>query len=152
MQYASNFPQPKYPLGSEVLVRFDDSIGHTPYVSRRLVVGVLLNPDLKHFQCNGWMYLVEDREANDSPSQSLAPENDLSLPVPEAQLPNFLETIVTQLELLQSSAETWEKNSQSDLLDRLDEIQSHVVTILKTLRPKGVVQSSENPATSIDQN
>lgn len=151
MQYAINFPQPKYPLGTEVLLTKDDSISHVPYVGRRIVVGFLLNPDLEHFQCNGWGYLLEYREPDEASFQSLAPENNLSLPVPEAQIPEHLEKIVTQLELLNGSADTWEgKDSQCDLLDRIDEVMSQVVTILETLRPKKRVQSPKNPTTSIE--
>ncbi len=152
MRHASNIPQPKFPLGTEVLVKFDDSISHIPRISRRTVVGFLLNLDLDHFQGTGWMYLVEYREPNDSSFQSLASENDLSLPVPEAQVPDQLEMILTELERINASGDTWGKNSQSDLLDQIDELQVGVTSILKALRPKGNGQSPKNPTTSIDQN
>ncbi|MBD1942517.1 hypothetical protein H6F50_09135 [Coleofasciculus sp. FACHB-712] len=152
MQHASNIPQPKYGLGTEVLVRFDDSISHIPHISRRTVVGFLLNPDLDHLQGTGWVYLVEYREPNDSSFQGLAPEKDLSLPVPEDQVPDCLEMILTELERINASGDTWGKNSQCELLHRIDDIQADVTSILKVLRPKGSVQSSESPATSPDQN
>ena len=129
-----DFPKPKYPLGTEVLVTAPDASG-VPFVSVRRVVGVFLNPNLPNlepFKCLGWLYLTEHENEHEGRYQTLAKEVDVSLPVPLEDLPSALEDIIGGLERLHASTDLWAKQS-IDLPARIDELQDSVRALIEEI-------------------